>query len=53
MNLSLEKGDWMVQWDDGLIMPELKGGNTLALDLKVAHPRQYLRSKWQRCCGRQ
>jgi len=35
MNLSLEKGSWRVQWDDGLIMPELKGGNTLALDLKA------------------
>jgi penicillin-binding protein 2 len=35
MNLSLEKGDWRVQWDDGLILPELRGGNTLALDLKT------------------
>jgi penicillin-binding protein 2 len=35
MNLSLEKGTWRVQWDDGLIMPELKGGNQLALDLKA------------------
>jgi penicillin-binding protein 2 len=34
MNLSLEKGTWRVQWDDGLIMPELRGGNTLTLDLK-------------------
>lgn len=34
MNLSLEKDAWRVQWDDGLIMPELKGGNQLALDLK-------------------
>jgi cell division protein FtsI/penicillin-binding protein 2 len=35
MNLSLEKDDWRVQWDDGLILPELKGGNTLLLDLKA------------------
>jgi len=35
MNLSLEKGAWKIQWEDGLIMPELKGGNTLALDLKA------------------
>lgn len=35
MNLSLEKGAWRVQWDDGLIMPELKGGNQLALDIKA------------------
>lgn len=27
MNLSLEKGAWQVQWEDGLIMPELRGGN--------------------------
>lgn len=35
MNLSLEKGAWRVQWDDGLILPELHGGNNLALDLKT------------------
>jgi cell division protein FtsI/penicillin-binding protein 2 len=35
MNLSLEKGAWRVQWDDGLILPELKGGNQLVLDLKA------------------
>ncbi len=35
MNLSLEKGAWRIQWEDGLIMPELRGGNTLALDLKA------------------
>lgn len=34
MNLSLEKGDWRVQWDDGLILPELHGGNTLQMDIK-------------------
>lgn len=35
MSLSLEKGAWRVQWDDGLIMPELHGGNKLQLDYKV------------------
>jgi cell division protein FtsI/penicillin-binding protein 2 len=35
MNLSLENNAWKVQWDDALIMPELKGGNKLALDIKV------------------
>jgi len=35
MNLSLEKDAWKVQWDDGLVMPELKGGNQLALDIKA------------------
>lgn len=34
MNLSLEKGNWRVQWDDGLILPELHGGNSLAMDIK-------------------
>lgn len=34
MNLSLDGGAWRVQWDDGLIMPELKNNNALALDLK-------------------
>lgn len=34
MNMSLEKGTWRVQWDDGLILPELRGGNVLAMELK-------------------
>jgi penicillin-binding protein 2 len=32
MNLSLENGEWRVQWDDALILPELSGGNTLRMD---------------------
>jgi penicillin-binding protein 2 len=35
MNLSLEGGSWKVQWDDALIMPELKGGNRLTIEIKV------------------
>lgn len=35
MNLSLEEGRWGVLWEDALILPELSGGNTLALDVKV------------------
>jgi cell division protein FtsI/penicillin-binding protein 2 len=32
MGLAMENGSWKVQWDDGLILPELKGGNTLAIN---------------------
>jgi penicillin-binding protein 2 len=32
MNLSREKDDWRIQWDDTLVMPELQGGNYLAMD---------------------
>ena len=35
MNLSIENGAWRVQWDDALIMPELKGGNRLSMDITV------------------
>ena len=32
---SLENGDWKLNWDDGLILPELTGGNTLSMDYNV------------------
>ncbi len=32
MNLLLENGSWKVQWESGLILPELAGGNHLSLD---------------------
>lgn len=35
MNLSLENATWKVQWEEGMILPELRGGNRLALDVKV------------------
>ena len=32
-NFSLEDNVWRLQWDDGLMMPELRGGNTLLLNV--------------------
>ena len=34
-NLVLENGGWRIVWDDGLIMPELKGGNHLQMDFST------------------
>jgi cell division protein FtsI/penicillin-binding protein 2 len=35
MNLSLEQGDWRIQWDDSLILPELRGGNNLFMEYRI------------------
>lgn len=35
MNLSFEGDVWKVQWDEGMIMPELRGGNQLKIDIEV------------------
>ncbi|HEY9078147.1 MAG TPA: penicillin-binding transpeptidase domain-containing protein [Anaerolineaceae bacterium] len=35
MNLALENGAWKVRWEDGMIMPELRGGNKVVLDYKI------------------
>jgi penicillin-binding protein 2 len=35
IGLGLEKGVWQVQWEDGLILPELHGGNSLSLDVQI------------------
>lgn len=35
MNLALEDGAWKVQWEEGMILPELRGGNRLAMDIKI------------------
>jgi penicillin-binding protein 2 len=32
MNLTLENTQWRVQWDDTLVLPELRGGNYLLMD---------------------
>lgn len=35
LNLTLEDGAWKLVWDDGLIMPELKGGNRLKIEIRT------------------
>lgn len=35
MNLTLEEGIWHVQWEAGMLLPELSGGNTLELHYEV------------------
>jgi len=35
MNLALENSAWKVQWDDSIILPELKADYHLALDVKI------------------
>lgn len=32
MNLRLEGKDWRIEWDDTLVLPELKGGNYLVMN---------------------
>jgi penicillin-binding protein 2 len=32
MNLSTENGQWRVQWDDTLVLPQLAGGNYLGME---------------------
>jgi len=34
-NLSLEDGDWKLQWQESLILPELAGGKRLAMDYQI------------------
>jgi penicillin-binding protein 2 len=34
-NLSLENNAWKLKWDDGLILPELAGGNVLRMDYEI------------------
>lgn len=35
MNLTFTEGFWWVQWDESMILPDLKGGNRLALDYRI------------------
>jgi penicillin-binding protein 2 len=35
MRMALEDDAWKVQWEDGLILPELAGGNVLQMDYQV------------------
>ena len=35
MRLRYDGGRWGVSWEDGLILPELKGGNALFMDYKI------------------
>ncbi|MCX8024157.1 MAG: penicillin-binding transpeptidase domain-containing protein [Thermanaerothrix sp.] len=35
MNLTLQDGVWKVQWEDGMILPELRGGNRLMMDITI------------------
>lgn len=35
VRLKNENGGWKVQWDDGLILPELAGGNLLAMEYSI------------------
>ncbi len=32
---TLEQGEWRLEWNDGLILPELTGGNALKMDYQV------------------
>ncbi|MCZ7552402.1 MAG: hypothetical protein B6D39_11435 [Anaerolineae bacterium UTCFX2] len=32
MNLRLENGNWKIEWDDTLLLPELQGGNYLVMN---------------------
>ncbi|HTP00698.1 MAG TPA: penicillin-binding transpeptidase domain-containing protein [Anaerolineales bacterium] len=34
-HFNMEQGQWRLQWDDGLILPELAGGNLLKTDYQI------------------
>ncbi len=35
MNMVFEGGGWKIQWDEGMIMPELRGGNQIKISIDV------------------
>lgn len=35
LKFTLENGEWRLQWDEGMIMPELLGGHSLAVDYNI------------------
>lgn len=35
INVTREDGEWRIQWEDGLVLPELRGGNRLSSDYKA------------------
>ena len=35
MNLVLIDSSWQIQWEDGMILPELRGGNVLEMQYKI------------------
>ena len=36
MNITREDGEWLIQWEDGLVLPELRGGNRLSSEYKAS-----------------
>jgi cell division protein FtsI/penicillin-binding protein 2 len=36
MNVTREDGEWRIQWEDGLVLPELRGGNRLSSEYKAS-----------------
>ena len=35
INMVLENGEWKIQWQDSMVMPELENGNRLVMDIQV------------------
>lgn len=51
MRLNLEDGEWRIEWDDGLPLPELRGGNKLSLELEPGQRGQILDRNGQVLAG--